>query len=93
MICAHRHTLVRMRITKPHCARARRLWWSEKKTGSMTHVTHEHSFSLSYSEYTSSYTCALAWQLHITFCSTMRGRIKGTDSTINAILQTAVLYI
>ena len=26
------------------------------------------------------------------FCSTMRGRIKGTDSTINAILATAVLY-
>ena len=25
-------------------------------------------------------------------CSTMRGRIKGTDSTINAILATAVLY-
>ena len=26
------------------------------------------------------------------FCSMMRGRIKGTDSTINAILATAVLY-
>ena len=25
-------------------------------------------------------------------CSMMRGRIKGTDSTINAILATAVLY-
>ena len=25
-------------------------------------------------------------------CSTMRGRIKGTDSTINAILATAMLY-
>ena len=25
-------------------------------------------------------------------CSTMRGRIKGTDSTISAILATAVLY-
>ena len=25
-------------------------------------------------------------------CSTMRGRIKGTDSTINTILATAVLY-
>ena len=25
-------------------------------------------------------------------CSTMRGRIKGTDSIINAILATAVLY-
>ena len=25
-------------------------------------------------------------------CSTMRGRIKGTDSTINAILATVVLY-
>ena len=28
--------------------------------------------------------------MHI--CSTMRGRIKGTDTTINAILVTAVLY-
>ena len=28
----------------------------------------------------------------IYLCSTMRGRIKGTDSTINAILATAVLY-
>ena len=29
---------------------------------------------------------------YIYICSTMRGRIKGTDSTINAILATAVLY-
>ena len=29
---------------------------------------------------------------YIFVCSTMRGRIKGTDSTINAILATAVLY-
>ena len=28
----------------------------------------------------------------IDICSMMRGRIKGTDSTINAILATAVLY-
>ena len=30
--------------------------------------------------------------MYIHTCSTMRGRIKGTDSTINAILATAVLY-
>ena len=36
------------------------------------------------------------WELFVKFynnhCSTMRGRIKGTDSTINAILAKAVLY-
>ena len=41
--------------------------------------------------------CSMEWVLHthtlIVPCSMMRGRIKGTDdSTINAVLATAVLY-
>ena len=34
----------------------------------------------------------LAQECYKHYCSMMRGRIKGTDSSINAILATAVLY-
>ena len=46
---------------------------------------YEHDHESDVSNYIIMYTCNIG---DISTCSTMRGRIKGTDSTINAILRT-----